>query len=150
MKLNLLKNAKGFTLIEVLLVIAILAVLAAIVLIAINPPRSIAQSNNAQRWSNINAIINSIHQYAIDNNGIIPATITSVSTEICKTGAGSCAGLIDLGVVTFEERYILKIPTDPTSASANGTGYYVFKDAYNRITVEAPFAQLGDEIEVSR
>jgi len=150
MKLSTLKSAKGFTLIEVLLVIAIIAVLAAIVLIAINPPRSIAQSNNARRWSNVNAIINGIHQYAIDNNGILPATITTASTEICKTDAGSCAGLIDLGVLTFEERYILKLPTDPTSASANGTGYYVNRDTYNRITVEAPFAQLGEDIEVSR
>lgn len=141
---------KGFTLIELLLVIAIIVVLAAIVLIAINPPRNLANANNAQRSSDVNTIINAVHQYAIDNAGNLPASITTVTTEICRTNAGSCSGLIDLSVLTFEERYVLKLPIDPTSASANGTGYYVSKDAYNRIIVNAPFAQLGATISVSR
>lgn len=141
---------KGFTLIELLLVITIIIILAAIVLIAINPPRNIAQTNNAQRASNINTIINSIHQYAIDHKGLLPATITTASTEICKTNAVSCSGLIDLSMITFEERYVLEMPVDPTSASGYGTGYYVNKDAYDRVVVKAPFAQLGETIEVSR
>ncbi len=140
---------KGFTLVEVLLVIAIIAILASIVILAINPPRNISSANNAQRWSNVNTVLNAIHQYAIDNRGQVPSTITTVSTEICKTGA-SCAGLIDLSVLTDQERYVLKIPTDPTSASANGTGYFVNKDAYGRITVNAPFAEIGDTVTVSR
>ncbi len=145
-----MRRAKGFTLIELLLVITIITILAAIVLIAINPPRNIAASNNAQRWSNINTIINAIHQYAVDNGGQLPSTITTGSVEVCKTSAASCSGLIDLSSLTFEERYVLRLPTDPTSASANGTGYFVKKDAYNRVTVSAPFAQLGVTIEVSR
>lgn len=142
--------ARGFTLIELLLVIAIIVVLAAIVLIAINPPRNLANANNAQRSSDVNTIINAVHQYAIDNAGNLPASITTGLTEICKTNAPSCSGLIDLSVLTFEERYVLKLPFDPTSASTNGTGYYVNKDTYNRITVSAPFAQLGATISVSR
>lgn len=147
--MHLPRTKSGFTLIEVLLVIAIIAILAAIVILAINPPRNISSANNAQRWSNINTILNAAHQYAIDNRGQIPAAITAVSTEICKTGA-SCAGLIDLSVLTSSERYVLKIPTDPTSASANGTGYFISKDAYDRLIVNAPFAELGETISVSR
>ncbi|MBU1033005.1 MAG: prepilin-type N-terminal cleavage/methylation domain-containing protein [Patescibacteria group bacterium] len=145
-----LGNNQGFTLIELLLVITIIIILASIVLIAINPARNIAQANNAQRYSDVNTIINAIHQYTIDNDGILPSAITSVDTEICQTDASSCSGLIDLSAVTFEERYVLELPTDPTSASTNGTGYYVQKDAYDRITISAPFAQLSATIEVSR
>lgn len=140
----------AFTLIELLLVLAIITILATIVLIAINPPRNLAQSNNAQRRSDVNAILNAVHQYAIDNSGIIPSAITSGSTEICRTDATSCSGLINLAVLTDLERYILSIPTDPTSASANGTGYFVNRTTYDRVRVNAPFAQLGVTISVSR
>lgn len=143
-------KTRGFTLVELLLVITIIIILASLVLVAINPARNIAQANNAKRQSDVNSILNAIHQYTIDNSGILPSTVSAVKTEICRTNAVSCSGLIDLSSVTFEERYILKMPIDPTSASTNGTGYFVVKDAYDRITVSAPFAQLGATVEVSR
>ena len=40
---------KGFTLIEILVVIGIMAVLATIVIIAINPAKQFAQARNADR-----------------------------------------------------------------------------------------------------
>lgn len=143
------QKRRGFTLIEVLLVVAIIGILAAIVILAINPPRNIASANNAQRQSNVNTILSAIHQYAIDNRGSIPTTISGASVEICKTFA-NCAGLVDLTALTDQERYIITIPTDPTNATTNGTGYFVYKDTYNRVTVTAPYAENGASISVSQ
>ena len=117
-------------------------------IIAINPARQFASARNAQRWSDINAILNANWQYAVDNNGTLPAAITGTATEICQTG-GTCTGLIDLGVLTTAATYLPAIPADPTGSSANGVGYEI-SITDGRVTVGAPDAELGVTISVTR
>ena len=131
---------KGFTLLEVLLVIAIIAILAAIVIIAINPGKQLADARNTQRRSDVNTILNATYQYAVDT-GAVPATITTSPTEVCKTG-GTCTGLIDLVVLTTNGKYLVAMPTDPTGSTTNSAGYTISKDATTgRVTVSAPDAE---------
>lgn len=137
---------QGFTLLEVLLVVGIIAVLAAIVIVAINPKRQMGYTRNAQRWSDVNTIINATYQYYIAN-GDLPASLTTSLTEICKTG-GSCSGLIDLDVLTDDQTFIVSMPTDPTGSSTNGAGYKIEKTSNDRVKVAAPDAELGETIEV--
>ena len=68
-----MKNRKGFTLLEILLVVAALAILAGIVILAINPTKQLGETRDAQRNSDVNAILNAVYQYSIDNNGFYPA-----------------------------------------------------------------------------
>jgi type IV pilus assembly protein PilA len=63
-------SQKGFTLIEILVAIGIIAILATIVLVAINPGRQFAQSRNTQRVSNVNAVLNAVGQNMVDNKGV--------------------------------------------------------------------------------
>ena len=146
------KNKKGgFTLIEVLVVIGIIAILASIAVVAINPARQFSQANNSQRWSNVNAILNAVHQYAVDNRGALPAGISATPTEICRSTVAttSCGALVqftDLLVPT----YVVGMPTDPTGASTNGTGYRIATSTGNRIVVTAPSAENGEIISVTR
>jgi prepilin-type N-terminal cleavage/methylation domain-containing protein len=143
------KQIKGFTLLEILLVVAAIAILASIVIFAINPNKQLGDTRNAQRRADVNTILNAVYQYTIDSNGTLPATITVTPTAICKTG-GSCAGLIDLAVLTASEKYLISIPFDPSSSTANSTNYNISKTANNRITVAAPGAEQGATISATR
>jgi len=140
---------KGFTLLEVLLVVAIIAILAAIVILAINPLKQLGDAHNAQRRSDVTTVLNAVYQYTIDNNGTLPGALTTDSTEICRTG-GTCAGLIDLSVLTTSSRYLVSMPIDPSSTTTNGTGYFINKTSYNRVTITAPYAENSASINVTR
>lgn len=154
------KNNKGFTLIELLVVIGILTVLLAITLVAINPSRQFSQANNTQRRSNINAILNAIHEYSADHKGALPTGITSTAKTITSTAGATnldlCATLVPL--------YIADIPVDPTAGSKSpansvctdsgatySSGYTVVSSASNsRVTIAAPSAELLETISVTR
>ena len=147
---KLLRSQKGFTLIEILLVVAAIAILAGIVIVAINPGKQLGDTRNAQRRSDVTTILNAVYQYYLDNNGIIPASITATSTEICAEGAANCNSVIDLSVLTANQKYLVAVPQDPQKVTANGNGYMISKSAYGRITVSAPLAEQSAVITVSR
>ncbi len=97
---------KGFTLIEILVVIDIIAILAAIVIVAINPKKHFDEAIAAQRDANVNTILNAVSQYIVDEKGVLPTmpveeddgTDGEISTTFC-----------DLLV----NEYIGGMPTDP-------------------------------------
>ena len=156
-----MKRTKGFTLIEILLVVAILAVLAGIVIIAVNPARQLGQANNSQRRADVTTILNAVYQYALDNGGSLPSAIDSVvaSSQVLGTAALGCdttcgtlttvAACVDLSA-TLTPTYIVGIPLDPRSGTAANTDYYINKDANNRITIGSCDPQLSAVISVTR
>ncbi len=141
---------RGFTLIELLLVIGIIAILASIVIVAINPTKQLGNARDAQRRSDVNTILNAVYQYAIDNNGSLPAGIPLTTAKgICKVAAATCVNGVNLRVLTGS--YLVSIPVDPQApAAGTGTNYTIMKDANNRITVSAPGAEQANNITVTR
>jgi len=154
----------GFTLLEILLVVGIIAILAGIVILAINPTKQLADARNAQRRADVLTILNAIYQYSIDTNGTVPPVITATSAcvlntmEIATGTATSAAVAVGLypylvGSAAASSTYIVSIPRDPLATTTGlGSGYAVTKGSVGstRITVCAPLAENGVTISVTR
>lgn len=149
-----MKKQQGFTLIELLVVIGIIAILASVVIVALNPARQFAQARNTQREANVNAILNAIGQNMADYNGSwfcaggpLPGVETNMDSS---TGYDIGPCLVDT--------YLAQMPFDPSATGANwtstssyNTGYRVIQDQISgRVTVSAPDAELSRVISVTR
>ncbi|PIP34622.1 hypothetical protein COX21_01970 [Candidatus Falkowbacteria bacterium CG23_combo_of_CG06-09_8_20_14_all_41_10] len=147
-----MKNKKAFTLLEILLVVAAIAILASIVILAINPSKQLADTRNSQRRIDVNTILNAVYQYAIDNNGNLPATIAATTTYgICRTNPTATTTCTDLSVLTTDEKYLVSMPIDPLGAvNTDDINYRVIKTVNNRVTVWANAPEQGVTISVTR
>lgn len=144
---------RGFTLIEILVVIGIIAILAAVVLIAINPARQFQQANDSQRTSNVNAVLNAVGQYMADNKGVVPSDVDTGFEDITQE---LCEDLVPT--------YLPALPTDPLSTfdgvaiaeadcddlDTGNSGYEIQQNADDRIIVQAVLTEIGPDITVTR
>lgn len=157
-----IRQASGFTLIELLVVIGIIGILAAIVLVAVNPGRQFAQARDAQRRADLLGITNSIYQFAAEHNGNLPDTDSDPnvnsfpSTATCIGSGGSCFNLGAAGVAESTPvgtpvvpTYIAAIPKDPSLGSDANTAYTVYRDSNGRLVATAT-GELAGTITVTR
>lgn len=122
---------KGFTLIELLVVIGIIGILAAVVIIAVNPARQFASARDTQRRADLYSITNAVYQYATENNGNLPDSITTTPSFI-----GTGGGNVNLGV-DIAPTYITQVPYDPATGTAENTQYTIYLDANGRVVASA-------------
>jgi type IV pilus assembly protein PilA len=138
----------GFTLLEILLVVAAIAILAGIVIVAINPARQLGETRDAQRKVDVRTILNAVQQYQL-REGALPNTISTVDTaaqcdnsayEICTTDS-TCSDGVSLAGLTDNSAYLTSIPEDPggsDTGNPDGSGYMIVRLSNGRITVCAP------------
>jgi prepilin-type N-terminal cleavage/methylation domain-containing protein len=145
---------RGFTILELVLVIAIVGLLMTAVVILINPPKQFAKANNGARSSHLGVILGAISENMSDHKGSfscaagsLPATSTKMSTSSYNIAPCLVPAYLSSGM-----------PYDPTATGAHyssttdyDTGYYVMRNASTgQITLTAPSAQLGQTIILSR
>jgi|SRR3989339_579442 len=145
-------NLKGFTLIELIIVIAVIALLAAATFVAVDPAKRIGQARDAQRWADVTAIADAVSTYVADNTGTYPTSTVTAGTyyAVMGYGAGGAASatcqnrtVTTLGVsfgTNLVSTYLPTMPVDPAGSAIYGTvstGYYFMKNAAGRTIVGA-------------
>lgn len=123
-------SRQAFTLLELLLVIGMIAVVASIVMSAIDPASKLAEARDTKRRVEIRELQNAITQYLIDDNVLrnIPNGIGN-AINVCResvdpndcTGAGtgySLSALVPL--------YVVSLPVDPAETNPQETGYGIY------------------------
>jgi len=100
---NLLKKQKGFTIIEVLIVLAIAGLIMLIVFLAV--PALQRNSRNTQRRNDVSTYLGAVNEFVANNNGKVPASAADVTT---------INGLANLGLLT--EPTALTTPATQTAA----------------------------------
>ncbi|MCF7864979.1 MAG: type II secretion system GspH family protein [Candidatus Pacebacteria bacterium] len=153
---SVVRSRGGFTLLEVLMVIGILAILAGVVLVAINPARQFKIARDSQRNANVSTILNAIGQNLTDHGGVftcegvitdLPTTKTNISSEEGDFNVANC----------LVPDYISVLPFDPSKEGSNytdefsyNTGYSIESDVEGRITISADGEVSDRVISVTR
>ncbi|MFA5076494.1 MAG: prepilin-type N-terminal cleavage/methylation domain-containing protein [Patescibacteria group bacterium] len=153
---------KGFTLVEMLIVVAVIAILVAIVYVALSPLERFRHARNSIRGSDITAIMEAVKVYQVDHKGDHLTRIAALApdkfymigtaTSGCTTGCtakvteAACVNLN--GLVTAGN--LAKIPRDPKSGTSTRSFYYLSKSEDDVITIGACVPEDGATIEIIR
>lgn len=139
-------GTKGFTLIELIIVVAILAVIAAAVTVAIDPARRLNAADNSKRKTDIQALLHAIKTYQADNDGAFWSSMTTPSSTnyiigTCLSGAACTSVTVAPACTDFAALetagYISPIPADPDTGTAENTGYYYQRNPNGLLTIGA-------------
>lgn len=138
----------GFSLIEALLVIAIISMLTTTSLFYLKPMDNMSKAKDSQRRTDVQTILNAIHQYALDHRGNFPVCIDDLFRNICA--GKDCSGVSQsCNLYPIVGKYIVAIPVDPGGPDGNDSNYDVQMQG-GRITVRAPEAEKTQVIQATR
>ncbi len=119
---------KGFTLVELLVVIAIIAILSTLSVVALNSAR--AKARDARRLSDIKQIRTALDMY-YDSSSTYPAACSALGSStgcLCLTSVGWVSSSVSDCTGTI---FMQKVPKDPGTYSydytvdVNGTSYTI-------------------------
>ena len=120
MRQNSKKNISSFTLVELLIVIAILAILAAAVVIVINPGEMLAQARDSERAASINSLRKTIDLFILDKFSASQGSAQTIYISIPDTSA-TCANITSLPTLPSGWAYHCVLTAD--LKKIDGTGW---------------------------
>ncbi|MDB4978505.1 MAG: hypothetical protein JWM56_691 [Candidatus Peribacteria bacterium] len=136
---------RAFTLIELLIVMAIIALLAVGVIVAVNPWKNIISAQDTQRHHNATELESAMYQHLVDNYSLLNSTAipdgSANAKPVCRfqvTSDGTCVNLDAL-----IPAYMADLPTDQAEKNASYSGYLVYTENSRVRIVPAHLGELG-------
>lgn len=107
LNINTVNNKKGFTLLELLIVVAIIVILSGIVFVVLNPAETLRKTRDSQRISDLNTIKSAL--------GLYLTTVTDIRLDNTAGSATNCVGVTQSITVP---KIWLSVATAPTAGTA--------------------------------
>ncbi|MEI6221573.1 MAG: type II secretion system protein [bacterium] len=147
------ETTKGFTMIELIVVMTVITILFAVLFAAMRPFLRFTQARDGQRWGEIHALLNAVLFYRVDNGGNYPPGVTtkwqvlgtaSAGCDFCGSLTASCLNL--QGILT--KRYLPAIPYDPLYGSSSISYYAVRATEEGLVEVRACASEIIENIDI--
>ncbi|MEI7452459.1 MAG: prepilin-type N-terminal cleavage/methylation domain-containing protein [Candidatus Falkowbacteria bacterium] len=163
------KDRSGFTLLEILIVIAIIAIVLALVYATVDPFARFKAARDARRWSDAENLLNAIKVNQVDNSGHYISAIESLpaatvfmigtSTSACDSQNANClidpassTACVDLSQL-ISSGYIGALPVSPRGNgtwNASLSGYTLQKNANGSMIVRACENEGAQPVSLTR
>lgn len=148
-------SCAGFSLVELVIAVAIVVLLTFVSIALLDPVRQFAGGRNTQRKGDLNIILNAIGGNTSDNRGTFSCSSGAIPTTTARMASSS--GNYNIAPCLVPN-YLSVLPFDPATSGARwvsaanyDTAYTIARNATTgRVTVSAPAAELGQSISVTR
>lgn len=142
-----MNRQKGFTLVEMLVVIAIIAILAGAVLLAINPVATMRKSRDTTRLSDLDSLRSAIN-IALTEGEIALVAMTGPENSGNGNQAVDGSGYVEYGPISGKTglgRYIPALPLDPIN---DADFVYTFQSTADNYEINAVLEYADNEAKM--